>query len=350
MSSPTGPSFPPAEHLDVQVRGSVPVGLSGRLLGIGRDGIVHSLVIGPGRPAWYQTQRLGTEASVRNVLEFGGTILAFGDDAPAHELSAGLDAFRAVDLAGHGRLLVPFPKRDPVTDELHLVARARDGAQSHVVVTAGALTRRDRPILDVSRRITDLALTADRVVFVAPGIVGIAPREGEARTRCFATGAPAPHPVHAHDAGDTVVLFVLTPMLERWTLHVGAGTTRREVLDPTPRRFAHASDGDAGGAPRWVWTTGDETIRGHDLVAARRTHHDLRPWVPGDFVVAADAARPDGVDGGRLIALVHGPSDTATELRVFDAADVTRPAVATVGIPRPVPPGLRCTWIPSSEH
>ncbi len=51
--------------------------------------------------------------------------------------------------------------------------------QAHVVVSAGALTRRSRPIVDTPNRITDLALTGDRVVFVADGFVGVMSRGGE---------------------------------------------------------------------------------------------------------------------------------------------------------------------------
>jgi carotenoid cleavage dioxygenase len=349
MPSSTGPSLLPAENLHVDVRGCIPVGLSGRMLGIGHDGVVHSVLVSPAWGASYQTQQLPTRTPVHNVFAFGGAILALSDESPAYELTADLGTFRVVDLAGQGRSLLPFPKHDPITGELHLVARAHDGTQSHVVVTAGALTRRGRDILDVSQRITDLALTPDRIVFVASGFVGIAPREGEARTTWIATGAPAPHPVHAHGAGDTVLLFVVTPLLERWTLHAAKGTVTREVLDPTPRGFAHCSVDSAGGGPRWLWTTGDVTICRHDLVDSRRAHHNVGPHEPGDFVVVADAARPDDTDGGWLVGLVHDASGTTT-LRVFDAADIAGPAVATVRIPRPIRHGTRSTWIPSTQH
>ncbi len=341
MPTSAGPSLPPPVHLDLEVHGSIPAGLSGQMVGIGPDGVVHSVVLSSAHGASYRTRRLLGEATVRNVLVFGGTILAFGDDSQAHELSADLDTCRLVDLAGQGRVLAPFPKHDPVTRDLHLVAQAVDGTQqSHVVVAASALTRSERPILDAPRLITDFALTADRVLFAASGFVGIAPRTGEARTTWIATNTPALHPFHARDAGDEVVLLALTPSLERWTL--SAGSVQREVLDPTPRRFAHLGDEGIHRAPRWVWTTGDDTLRRHDLVHSRHAHHSLRPYEVGDFAVVADAKRPSG---DWLVGFVRAPSGLTSDLRVIDAAHIDAPAVATIRVPRPFPHGLRCTWI-----
>jgi carotenoid cleavage dioxygenase-like enzyme len=207
-----------------------------------------------------------------------------------------------------------------------------------------------RPIVDTPNHINDLALTRDRVVVVAQGFVGIASREGEGRTTWIATGVAAPSPIHAHDVDDTLVLIALTPMLERWTLHPAAGSIEREVLDPTPRRFAHCGDDGVDGAPYLLWSTGNGTIGRHDLAASRHVHHNLRPDVPGDLVFVADATRHSGGDGGWLVGFVHDASRATTELRVIDAADIAASPIATAPIPRPIPRGLRCTWIPSAQH
>jgi len=353
MPSPTGPSLPSSHaadievdiEVDIDVCGSVPSGLSGRLLGIGRDAFVYSVAFGAGRTVSYRGGRVRTDAVVHHVVPFDGALLAFGDDSPAYELTADLDTLHRVDLAGQGRALAPFPKHDSTTGELHLVALAADGTQEHVIVSAGALTRRSRSIIHLPGRITDLMLTRDRVVFIADGFVGVATRDGEARTTWIPTGGSAPHPVHAHDAGDTVVLLVLVPSLERWTLCVGVGTVERVVLDLTPRRFAHCGS-DVGGAPRLLWTSGGETVSQHDLATSRHVHRSLRPHVPGDFVFVPDAARAGEGDDGWLVGFVHDTSDATTELRVFDAADIARPAIATAHIPRRLPSDLRCTWIP----
>jgi hypothetical protein len=99
--------------------------------------------------------------------------------------------------------------------------------------------------------------------------------------------------VHAHDAGDSVVLLVLTPALERWTVQLDDRTIEREVLDPSSRRFA------------------------------------------GE------------VDGGRLLELVDDPQSLTTGLYLVDAADIAAPAMSTARFVRPIPLDLDCTWIPS---
>jgi carotenoid cleavage dioxygenase-like enzyme len=350
MPSPIDPSLLPLHDVEIDLRGSVPQGLSGRVLGIGRDGVVHSVELRADQSVSYRVGRFRTDEVVHHVVAFGGVILAFGDDSPAYELSADLDTLYRVDLAGHRRALAPFPKHDPTTRELHLIARAADGMQAHVVVSAGALTRRSRPILDIPSRIKDLALARDHVVFVADGFVGVVSRDGEARTNWIATGVAAPHAVHAHDAGDTVVLLVLTPSLERWTVHVGVGSVRREVLDPTPRRFAHCGSDDVDEPLRVLWSTGEGTIGRHDLVASRHMHHTLRPHVPGDFVVVTDTLQPSDADSGWLVGFVHDASGTTTDLRVIEATDIAAPTIATVRLLRPIPRGLRCTWIPSTQQ
>ncbi|MEP7114026.1 MAG: carotenoid oxygenase family protein [Ilumatobacteraceae bacterium] len=349
MPSPTdSPNLPP-KAADLDVRGAVPAGLSGRLVGIGRDGVLHVVQVDEGRVS-YRVRRFRTDAVVHNLVAFSGSILAFGADSPAYELSTEFDTLRRVDLAGNGRAVAAYPKHDPATGELHLIAHDTDGAQAHVVVSAGALTRHCSPVLDTPNRVTDLALTDDRVVFVADGHVGIESRDREPRTTWIATGAAAAHPVHAYDAGDTVVLLALTPSLERWTLHPGARNIQREVLDPTPQRFAHGGNQGVDRALRCLWTIGESTISQHDLVSSGHVHHDLRPDVPGDLVFVPDSTRQDHADGGWLIGFIHETSGATTELRVIDAADVTRPAIATVPIPRFVPRGLSCTWIPSIQQ
>jgi carotenoid cleavage dioxygenase-like enzyme len=347
MPTSTDPSIPTSHDVDLHLCGLVPLTLSGRLLGIGQGG-VHSVEVHPDRPVTYRNRPARRDADVHHIVAFGGTTLAFGDDLPAFELSPALDTLRPVDLAGQGRPLAPFPKHDPTTGELHVIAGAAGGTQAHVVISAGAMTRRNRPIVDTPSHIHDLALTRDRLVFVSDGFVGVAAREGECRTTWIATGVAAPSPVHAHDAGDTLVLVALTPMLERWTLYPAAGTIQCEVLEPTPRRFAHCGNEVGDGARRLLWTTVNGAIGQHDLVASRHLLANIWPGVPGDLVFAADATRRRDADGGWLVGFVHDASG-ATELHVIDAADITGPPIATAPIPRPIPHGLRCTWIPSTR-
>lgn len=349
MPSPTHPSNPQPPDVDLDVRGALPTGLSGRLVGVDRAGIVHSVVVGDGRVS-YSNRHFRTEAVVHSLVAFGGSMLVFGDDSLAYELRPEADTLRRVDLAGHGRSLAAHPKQDPATGELHLIAHDTAGLQAYVVVSAGALTRHSRPLLGAPDRIQDLALSRDHTVLVADRIVGVTPRTGALRTTWIATGIAAPHPVHAYEVGDIVVVLALTPLLERWSLHPEAGKIRREVLDPTPRRFAHCGNDSADGVPRCLWTTGNGTVGHHELVGARNVHRDLRPDVPGDLVFVSDATRASDADGGWLVGFVHKSAGVGTELSVIDAADIFGPAIATAPISRPVPRGLRCTWVPTSQQ
>ncbi len=346
MPSPFDPTNPPSVHDDLAVRGAVPLGLSGRLVGIGRDGFVHSLHFDGGRVS-YLARNIGMGAAVECLVTFDGTILAYGDDSMVRQLSLDAGTLRRVDLAGRGRTVAACPHLDPVTGELHFIARDWAGAQLHHVVPTGALTRRTRLIADAQVRIEGLAVGSDHVVFVADGVAGVAPRGGEVCTTWMPTDVAAPRPVHTHRAGDTIVLLALTPSLERWILHPDRCVVEREVLDSTARRFAHLRDGGTTGAPLRVWTTGDETIGSHDLVGSRHSHHGLLPRQPGDFVVVPDAARPDDIDSGWFVGLVHDPSTTTTDLRVSDATDIAV-AIATIRLPRPIPRGFRCSWVPAT--
>lgn len=108
-----------------------------------------------------------------------------------------------------------------------------------------------------------------------------------------------PLPWHAQNAGDTVVIHTVTPSLERWTLQPASATIHRDVLDSTPRRFAHTNDPAAGEPVRYLWTTGDGTADKHDLATSTRFRHAFRTdRQPDDLVFVADDARRSDADGG----------------------------------------------------
>jgi carotenoid cleavage dioxygenase-like enzyme len=176
----------------------------------------------------------------------------------------------------------------------------------------------------------------------------VAPRDGEMRTTWSPTGAATPSLVHTHRMGGSVVVFALTPSLERWILDPDGSGIDREVLDATPRRCAHVGDRDADGAPRWVWTSGRESIARHDLIESHHVHVDLRPGRPGDIVVAP-VEHTASIDRGWLIGPVHDLSAMTTDLWVRATNDITSVA-AVVHVPRPIPLGLRCTWMPATSN
>jgi carotenoid cleavage dioxygenase len=349
---------------DLAIEGTLPAELSGQLMGIGpdfdgtktlridaNDAVVHSVHVHAGRAMSYRRGHVltGPDVVASNIVAFGGSILALGDGSLAYELTPDLHALRRVDLAGQSRGVAAYPKRDPLTGALHIVAASDTGAQAHVVVSSGALTRMSRSI-DAPGRIRDLAITRDRVVFVADGFAGVTPRDGEAHVTWMTTRVAAPYLIHAHDVGERVIVYAITTALERWTLHAASAVVDREVLDPTPRQFAHTNDSRVGEPPGCLWTTSDLTADKYDLPTSTRVRHTFRTdCQPGDLVFVADDARRGDADGGWLVGFVHHGSGDGTDLVVLDAADIAGPAIATVRIPRRVPRGLRCTWIPSTD-
>ncbi|MEO8266069.1 MAG: carotenoid oxygenase family protein [Ilumatobacteraceae bacterium] len=361
MAPPTEPSLPPTNDNDLRsgatltgltVQGTLPASLSGRLVAIGPDsggdvdGVLHSVHLHQGRALSYRSRRVITGSITSNIIAFGGSILALGDGSLAYELTADLTTLRRVDLAGQSSGMSAYPKRDPRTGDLHILAVADNKAQAHVVVSSGALTRMSRPILAAPSRVKDLAVTRDRVVFVADGFAGVTARDGEASTTWITTGVDAPHLVHAHDVGDTIVIHAVTPSLERWTLHSTSATMRREVIDPTPRRFARTSDRAIDAEPQFLWTAGHETADKYDLATTSYVRHFFGSGrAPGDLVFVVDTSRPSA-DGGWLVGFVHHGAGDETDLVVLDAADMDHPAIATVRIPRRVVDGHHSTWIP----
>ncbi|MEP7201619.1 MAG: carotenoid oxygenase family protein [Ilumatobacteraceae bacterium] len=349
LSSKHGEVVVPAALTNLIVRGAVPAGLSGRLLGI-RDGIVHEVHLHPRRAPSYRCRRVHSDATGDAIVAFGGSILIIGNGSVAHELGRDLEILRAVDLAGQSRGLTAHARRRSVVDELHVLAVDEVGTQAHVAVSAGALTRRTRSIVDAPSEVTDLAVTRDGVVFVADGFVGVTAHHVDARISWIATGVAGAALVHAADLDETVVALAITPKLERWTIDGRSRVVHRELLDATPHQFACVSDGPVDGTPQFLWTVGEGTFEQHDLSTASIARHHVAPHHPADLVRVADSARRAEADRGWILGLVHPVTGDRTELLVLDALDVRQPALAQVRIPREIPTGLRTTWIPSTNQ
>ena len=395
MAPPTDPPHPSTNHAELHrevegettitglhPHGTFPAGLSGQLIAIGPsvdadssgidtpdadNGMVHSVLLHAGRFISYRSrwvvttsvaQRLGVapppgprntgpDIVASNIVAFGGSILALGEGSLAHELTPELDTLRRVDLAGQSRALAAFPKRDPITGGLHLLTVAPTETQAHVVVSSGALTRTTRTLDDAPTRITDLAITRDRVVLAADGFIGVMPRAADSHTTWITTDLDSTLLIHAHDVGDSVVVYAVTPWLERWTLRASSATMHREVLDRTPRRFARTSDQPVDEVPRFLWTAGNGTADKHDLETMNHVRRIFRPGHPGDLVFVRDVARLDDADGGWLVGFVHNQAPDETDLVVLDAADLA--LIDSVRIHRHIPCGVHSTWVPSTD-
>lgn len=330
------------------LRGVLPDAVSGRLVGIHGD-VVHVVQLHQGGELSYRTHRVQPHSQTTDLIVFGGAILTCGRGSLAHQLSSNLDTLTPVDLAGQSRQLSSCPKRDEDTGDLHLLATAPDGSQAQVVVSSGALTRRSRSIIDPPNRVDDLAIAGDRVLFASRGFIGIGCRDLESRVRWIPTGVDALAFVHADSADDSIVVYAVTPSLERWTLHLELSKVQREVLDPAPQRFARATHLSER-AQHLLWTIGDRTVDTYDLVAGRRVHRSFGQRQPGHLAFVTDPARHDADDGGWLVGFVHDESGLTADVVILDADDISRPAIAVVHIPRPIPVDLHTTWIPKTNQ
>jgi carotenoid cleavage dioxygenase len=333
---------------DLTVRGSVPMGLSGRYVCIG-EGMVEAVRFDEGRATSHRNRSIPADATT--VMAFGASIFAFGDGALAHELSSALETIQGVDLAGSRRSLTADPKFDPITGELHLLTFKSDPSQLHVSVSPGGLTRTIRSIDDAPNTIRQLEVTRDHIVFLADGFVGLTDRTGLTRTTTwFPIDTDARHLAVAHEQGETVVVYATGPSLVRWTLQRQPTTAHSHVLDAAPRTFSTSNSRRAGASHRFLWTVGSGAVHKHDLLAGTRQSHDFGGGRhPGQQVFVADPDRSGIEDGGWLIGFVHDETTHETELVVLDADAIERPAVALARMPRRIPTSSHGTWIPTKQ-
>lgn len=311
----TSAAHSPITHLEVH--GDVPEGLSGSLIAVGASA-AHAVDLGAGQAASYRSRSLPVDRGrhprlATELVVFGQSILVFERGSRAFELSPDLEQLRQVDVAGQGRGLAAVAMRSAFTDDLHVVTAARYGTQSHVVVSADAFTRTDRPIFGGTGRVKAIAITQNCVVFAADGSVGLIARDGGDRITWIATNAEAPRLARADDVDGVTTLVTFTPARERWTLDATLSTFTREVLE-TP------------------------------------THVDanMRRTDPEHLVFVADDSRRHQPNGGWLVGFAHPLSADGAEVVVYDAADITRGAIATVDIPRPIPRRLNAAWFTTS--
>lgn len=336
----------PHQHppgVPLAVHGGVPTGLAGRLTAVG-EGLIHSLDL-TGDRATYLVGPVRTPGAVTDLISVDGSVLAFTETADIVSLDP-TGTTQRIDLAGHRHVPASSPILDPITGELHLLARDALGDHAHIVVSAGRLTRRSRRIDLVGDDIHRIALSHGHLVIAAGTAIGLQPRYGERRTTWVSTGSAAWTPVHAFEVDGAVVVHVLAPSLERWVVHLATESVTSDTVDGAPIRFARSIA--VGDAPTALWTVGDRTITRHDFRTMGAIRRDLTPKVPGDFLLVPDGA---GRHDARtwFIGLVHDTSAGTSEAQLIDADDPASLPVASIRLPQPLPVDARCTWTPDPQ-
>jgi carotenoid cleavage dioxygenase len=201
-----------------------------------------------------------------------------------------------------------------------------------------------------------------------PARIGVMPREGDNDDMRWFDIEPCYvfHPLNAHDDGNTIVLDVVrhdkvfdrdlrapfesTPVLTRWTVDLGDGKVRSELLDDREQEFPRVDERRTGKKTRYGYAAalknGGAALLRHDLERATTQARSFGVGTePGEFVFVprhADAAEDDGV----LMGFVYDSTSATTNLVLADAA--TLDTVATIHLPVRVPTGFHGNWIPSS--
>ncbi|QSB16025.1 carotenoid oxygenase family protein [Natronosporangium hydrolyticum] len=394
------------------------------------EGMVHGVRLRDGKAEWYrnrwvrspmvreklgetppgQTQPFGSDfACNTHIIRHGGRLLAVQEDWPLpYELTEDLDTVGPLKYGGvpPGFNVSAHTKLDPITGDLHVVAYLTGVEQVQYIVVdpAGSVKHTVGVPLDGNPMMHDFALSQHHVilydtpvVFSAqaaaagskvpfiwdpdrPARVGVLPRDGDHPRwfpiePCFAS-----HTLNAHDAGDTIVVDVVTlpagflvpeltaerwGALDRWTIDLTSGRVAQTRLDDRPQEFPRLNETFVSRPHRFGYTAETAALYEayvlpgeplpdaaftnalikHDLVQDRvETHHFGRNAAVGEAVFAAAGGPAE--DDGYVMAYVHNPDRGAADLVILAAQDFGGGPVARVHLPGRVPLGLHGSWLP----
>ena len=145
--------------------------------------------------------------------------------------------------------------------------------------------------------------------------------------------------------------------LERWRIDLRSRRVHRETYDATPQEFPRVDERYFGRAYRHVWSVGlpsdpvsnfaePNDLFHHDLETGQRHVYRFGPQhVGGEFVfVPNEHSAPEGE--GWLMGYVVDTATGGSELRILNAQAISEGPVATVHVPRRIPPGFHGNWMP----
>ncbi|HEX5095895.1 MAG TPA: carotenoid oxygenase family protein [Acidimicrobiia bacterium] len=342
------------------------------------------------------------DSSNTNVLGHAGRILSLTEGAIPFELSPTLDTKRRQDFGGPlPGGLTAHPKVDPVTGELHAFTYwfAPPFCYYHVVDAQGNLVRTEPITLPRSVMMHDFALTRDNVIFFDLPVVfdlevmpfpfrwdddhqariGVMPRTGGDADVTWIDIDPCYvfHPMNAYEDGGTIVVDVPRhptmfasqgeliegpnrggpPALHRWTIDVGAGKVRDEVVDERGQEFPRVNESLLMSKHRYgyaVQVDSADAFEGstylkHDFERGAVEEHSFGVGAgPGEFVfVPAESGTSE--DDGWLMGFVYDAATDTSSFQIVDAHDFAAAPVAVVKLPRRVPYGFHGNWVPDAR-
>ncbi len=382
------------------------------------DGMLHGIELRDGTARWYRNRYVRTRqldgsgtfvddeghvdltavAANTHVIGHAGRILALVENGYPHEVTPELDTRGPYDFDGRLRTaMTAHPKLDPVTGELHFFGYGfmPPYLTYHVADSSGALVRSEEITVPGPTMMHDFNLTERRVVFMDLPVVfdleraaagsmpyawdesygarlGVMPRGGtDADVRwlevdpCYVF-----HPMNAYDENGTIVLDVMRyaqlwvrsaddfeqALLTRWTVDLGSGTVKEELLDDRSTEFPRVDPRLVGRRHRYGYAL--ETVDGvglehmalvkYDQAKASSELHDFgagrEPGEPVFVPRTADSAEDDGW----VMTFVYDAARDTSDFVVLAASDFTAPPVATVPLPQLVPFGFHGSWIPDA--
>jgi carotenoid cleavage dioxygenase len=145
-------------------------------------------------------------------------------------------------------------------------------------------------------------------------------------------------------------------------MNLVTGETREEALDDLNVEFCLPDTALYGQRTRYSYhqhlPPGMYTVDFHALVKYDHEDGSCTRWDYGEGRVGGEAPfarrsaranQPQAEDDGYVVTLVTDTRDERSVCEVFRATDIERGPIATLPLPRRVPPGFHAKWIPGEQ-
>ena len=328
-----------------------------------------------------------------NIVRHAGRIFAVEEAHFPYEITGELETKGCEDFGGRLKTaLTAHPKICPETGEMlafgysfmppYLTYHRFDAqgrlVQSEEITIGGPVMMHDFCATRTNVIFMDLPIVFDMATAMQGGMpykwndayqarLGVMPRTGGGKDvkwfdipSCYVF-----HPLNAYDDGEAVILdvaryekmwvkgFDVPANLHRFRLDLSSGAVTGETLDDHPIEFPRVRDEKAGLKHRFgyaITTHGDDEAGfnlGSEIVKFDLDRGETKVLALGKGRFPSEAvfaSAGEGEDEGYLLSIVYDAARDASDLMVFDAADVTNGPVAAVALPQRVPFGFHGAW------
>jgi carotenoid cleavage dioxygenase len=355
---------------------------------------------------WDAIMGAGSGCANTSVVKHAGRVLALQDGANPIEMEMKSLATKG-PLAGHSHFTA-HPKVCPKTGELIWYDYSNPAG-----LTYGVWDRLGQPIhqtvVPMPRNVLvhDIAVTErytiipDCPLLLTPDLteghgpvhlrkdvpmrIGVLPRHGGGEEvdwyEVRGPGKCCFHMMNAHetDSGDIVVVGCAMPDFSFWDMNVAHAhkqkliewhidrKTRRateRVVSNLPCDFPAINDNYLGQPFRYGYSAAFNLAnrKSRSMQFSGIAKHDVKTtetllWEGGEGVLVGEpvfvpraSAGPLAEDDGYLLTFARDERTKCSEVLIFDAKDFGRPPICRMRLPRRVPHGFHCAWIPADEN